>query len=960
MDLHRSAQQARYPCLRALEPTLHKLEEDRVRSEQICSTPTLPQPRPKSRSTYVRPGRLYEKATDIDTSASKLIPAEDTDEKIVCWPGTPLSPCTSPVSSPRRPDRKVAPALLKKNMGLLKAAAIGDLAGLEAMLLQGADVNATYDAGLMSRTLESDKDIEASQLRRLSAEDPDYVFSIGEWTSMPLDASALILASRGGYVDLVKRLLAEPGIDCNKGTTEAHNFMRNGQTAMHWACRVGNFDVARTLLADEKVDVSTATEYGFVPFGLAVQQGHLAIVEMFLDSPRLDLRNKCTNADQIKLFEQMGVDIEEVNKCDCWGGLTVLLCAGGENRLDIVKRCMKDKRIRRFFFDPAVQELVPEMLRGCRVPIMFDHSPSMLALWLENGLNPNDRLADGATLLDDVVKRGMVEHVRVLLKHNAESTLLSAAQRSQLLGNAMHLKQLVLDGTVTAAGTEDSEQGRDMPALHRAALQGDDDKALAQVGSELTGLGSSAAACELLDEGKLPAAFYAVELGHLRVARELFERGHGLPKMLVDKLLEAACQCGNDAKQGQRSFRVCSALVQAGALEDATSRAGALAFVKPWCSSLVAATCLENIEHFKELSQLCQSKNDNFYKGVDERVTLTMLEKAAAIAADFPTDPVRQDDIGVVPPIKFYRDLSSRSTLCFDHEATVAKSYAYLGQGLEVVFETDVRKMYHDLPAAKVVTVAPKSFQRMQNKLLNPAEHGNPSMARPRCARNVDILRGCIIVQTVPELEAVFDKLKATYKVMRVKNTHDPSTDGYNGYRSLLVNFLYEPGLTWAELFGDNITFDVSDFNKFFEKKTTPIPANETHLGNLWVDFVEGNQLSPSIANLMAVQGLQTISKDHPKDPVRMIAELQLVLAPYFEGRAVSHLLFKVARCDTGAMEMVRDFYQEYFLKEGRQDEHLLAVRDIAVAVKEGRPPPKRVVCLKHAESQQAACTLVC
>ncbi len=34
---------------------------------------------------------------------------------------------------------------------------------------------------------------------------------------------------------------------------------------------------------------------------------------------------------------------------------------------------------------------------------------------------------------------------------------------------------------------------------------------------------------------------------------------------------------------------------------------------------------------------------------------------------------------------------------------------------------------------------------------------------------------------------------------------------------------------------------------------------------------------------------------------------------------------------------------QEYFQKEARQDERLFAVRGIAVAAREGRPPPSRV-----------------
>jgi len=73
-----------------------------------------------------------------------------------------------------------------------------------------------------------------------------------------------------------------------------------------------------------------------------------------------------------------------------------------------------------------------------------------------------------------------------------------------------------------------------------------------------------------------------------------------------------------------------------------------------------------------------------------------------------------------------------------------------------------------------------------------------------------------------------------------------------------------------------------------------------------------------------------------------MVAELQLVMEPYFEGRSVSHLLFKIGRCDTGGMEMVRDFFQEYFHEEAARSECLQQVKDIALAVKEGRKQPER------------------
>jgi hypothetical protein len=360
-----------------------------------------------------------------------------------------------------------------------------------------------------------------------------------------------------------------------------------------------------------------------------------------------------------------------------------------------------------------------------------------------------------------------------------------------------------------------------------------------------------------------------------------------------------------------------------------------MAFLKPWCSSLVAAQYLERIERFKELGQLCASANDKFYKLVDGKVTVPVLKQAANIASDAPTGPIRQDD-GVIPRIKFLADYATKRPMSFDHEACVAKGFAYLGQGLASVFESDVKRIFSD---HKVVTVAPKSFQRMHNKLLNPAEHGSPDIARPRCAKNVDVLRGCIIVKTVSELESAYKKLQAAFQVVRVKNTYGTSTDEHAGYRSLLVNFIYDPGLRWGQLFGEKVAFDLADTAKFFMHEAVPLEGNQSHVSDLWIDYVRKDPLF--IIPHFALQGLQGVASEHPQEPVRMIAELQLVLEPYFEGRAVSHLLFKIGRCDTGAMEMVRDFFQEYIQKT-ESEEALQKVREIAMAVREGRKLPER------------------
>jgi len=832
-----------------------------------------------------------------------------------------------------------AAALLERNTKLLKAAAISDLNGVVNALAQGADVNATYDQETM-KDLGDDADIRASQLHQTMLSDPNYVFSVSEWSALPLQATALILACRTGCLAVVQRLLAEAGIDCNRGSMELTNIMRNNQTAICWACRQGNLDVVRALLADERCDVNKCQDNGFSPLSLAMQQGHVQVVDEMLNSPRVTLRTKpaphlVAMFDEL-MFKPMGKEVGPFLECDCNAGLHLMMAAGAENRLQVVERAIKDKRIQKFFFDKDVQDILPLPMQGLRPTVLFEHSPAMLELWLKHGLDPNACMPDGSTMLDMTLNRN-VEQTRVLLMHNAAATQLSPLRRAQVMGDALQVKKLVHEQPSVDATIE----GDAMPPLHRAAVRGDDEEAVVQVRKELEKLTSdSEAARNLLDEGKLPAAFYAVEVGHLKVARELFERAHGFPSSLVDKLLEA-CGQEKDAIQGERSFRVCYGLIENGAIEDDTLRAGALAFLKPWCSSLAAVRFLDQGESFPEFSKLCQTKNNGFYKGVDEKVGKHNLTLAGRVAMDAPnpTEGIRQDD-GVVPQMKFYRMLALKAPFSADHEAAVAHTYALLGQALGSVYQAEIKRVFEG--SARVVTVEPKSFQRMQNKLLNPAEHGDPSLKRPRCAKNVDVLRGCLICKDVQELEEAYDRLQANFKVVRVKNTHDPSNEGFRGgYRSLLVNFIFESNVTWGQLFGDQITFDFSDMTKASMKKPTKFETNQNHLGNLWVDYVERENTIPK---LIGLQALQVTASAQPNEPVRMIAELQLVLEPYFAGRTVSHMLFKIARCDTGAMEMVRDFFQEYYNVESRNNPHLQAVRDIGTAVYQGREPPARVI----------------
>merc|ERR1711937_500230 len=112
---------------------------------------------------------------------------------------------------------------------------------------------------------------------------------------------------------------------------------------------------------------------------------------------------------------------------------------------------------------------------------------------------------------------------------------------------------------------------------------------------------------------------------------------------------------------------------------------------------------MEQLERFREFGKICQSKNDNFYKKVGEKVTVPVLQQAARIATDAPTSPIRQDE-GIVPKFKFFRIYAIKCPISFDHEQGVAQAYAYLGQGLSPLFEAKVQELFGG-STAHIVTV---------------------------------------------------------------------------------------------------------------------------------------------------------------------------------------------------------------------------------------------------------------
>ena len=227
-----------------------------------------------------------------------------------------------------------------------------------------------------------------------------------------------------------------------------------------------------------------------------------------------------------------------------------------------------------------------------------------------------------------------------------------------------------------------------------------------------------------------------------------------------------------------------------------------------------------------------------------------------------------------------------------NHEFFTAMSLALAGYAINEVFEADMKALLGNI--ADVKEAPSKTFGRMYNKLMNKAEHGDPTIPKPRPMKNVDIDRVGAVIEKVEQLERAFDALQGKFKILRIKNNYDPTGgEGFGGYRSLLVNFEYPSGLTYAELFGSG------HYTGEVHEALDPV-------AQMWLDYVE--TLRPVGDWRWGLQGLWRVARLDPDCEVVLASEVQMIMQAYMTGRHMSHLLYKISRCETGPSEMARDF----------------------------------------------------
>mmetsp|Transcript_34482 Transcript_34482/g.78692 ORF Transcript_34482/g.78692 Transcript_34482/m.78692 type:complete len:800 (-) Transcript_34482:331-2730(-) len=756
---------------------------------------------------------------------------------------------------------------LSANQVLLHASRDGNADKVKAVLKAGADVNATD----------------------------------GDSTPRSKNATALIHAAKGGHAEVVQHLLTIPGIQVNSTSDDEVQKGRCLQSALHWSARPPCYpDVTNLLLSHPKVDVNQKTQMGFTALQIACQNPGdtgAGVVEALVKDKRTDIRFFFVTPTGVQL------DAVRVAMFDAFTDAVRIIVNSG--RADVPDWNQQCKGVT---CTSTCINLAAELGHASIVRLLLD----------ANG-DPSIPNSLGRTTLQVALDMDSTEIIMSLLcGSEGSSGCFTPFKEAQILGDGAKLKQMVKNGS---AGP-----GEVLPALHKAVLMSDTLSDLSKELSRLEAEGSHAA--DVQDGAGFPAAYWAIEQGQWAQVECLLTTAHSMPKDFVLQLLSGkfrAISKKPSSEPGERVFEVFRSLLaeEAAVTSDKVKAKGAFKLLHPFCASVVALQYFKkHEENFAVLRDLCFRESNLIYDRIDKEVGHALLVKLALVGKGENVEGIRQDDPGLMPPMAYYRNAEIGQVMAGNHELYAARSIALAAMGVTEMYVNDLKSILADIPVE--ISPAPsKTYGRMYNKLMNKAEHGDPSIPKPRPMRNVDVIRCGLCVESADDLDRVFKAIKARYRVLRIKNTHDPTNEGYGGFRCILVNLAYDSGVKLKDLFGESPGFEVNAANDIDGHATSDATSQK------WKDFCVLQK--PASDWLWGMQGLWYAARKEPERLFCISAEVQIIYAPYMRGRSLSHLLYKISRCETGPSEMARDFASSFVEETPELIERRKAAKSIAV-----------------------------
>jgi len=192
----------------------------------------------------------------------------------------------------------------------------------------------------------------------------------------------------------------------------------------------------------------------------------------------------------------------------------------------------------------------------------------------------------------------------------------------------------------------------------------------------------------------------------------------------------------------------------------------------------------------------------------------------------------------------------------------------------------------------------PKGFMRMWAKL--DTDHAKAKS--PKAAENIDTNRVAWIFQEPKQLRDAFAKAQEVFgPPVRIKNGYDPSFDALSdtkGYRNILANYRFIPGLTWGDLAGR------SPEHAEASKKTNTAWDKfrqlllDTYLNMGFIDEASMDDELQQYLKCSDAARRHYCSKKMRNEPVAIVVEIQYMLQCYFDMRKYTHTWYKIVRAE--------------------------------------------------------------
>jgi len=727
--------------------------------------------------------------------------------------------------------------------------------------------------------------------------DPNIPDSVA--TPRSRNSTALLKAARAGHAAVVGALVKDSRVDVNASTTDEVTPVRSKQTPLHWACREGHAEVVRVLLTSKQCDPNLKTQLGFSAAMIAAQNGFLETLTAMTEDPRVDLKYAWVTPETVELSAMMVALIE--------------------GQVPVVRHLATLKRDDKQDINGISRSLY------CRNTLLHfatqQKNTNIVEVLLSARADPDIPSEKGDTALEVAVQSDTAEVILLLLAAKANSDrCFSEMQRSQIDGDGQLLRKLYK--------TAPAQSGI-LPSIHRAVLDNSMDQLTAAIKNAKKG-----SVMKTVDGGNLPAAYWAIELGQWDQASALLQEHH-MSADFVQKLKRGdfgKLSLSPSTLPGERAFEVFKALLneEARIVESAELAKGAFSLLKPFCGSVVALNYFKHhIQDFDLLRQLCVDQIVKIYSRIDGDVGLPTLQRLGKVALTENRAGARQDDTGLLPELMYFIDEEKNMKMGGNSELFCARSLSLAALAVNDIFMDDMKETFSKLPV-EVVEAPPKNYTRMFNKLMNPVEHGDPTIPKPRPMRNIDVLRIGLVISNPDDLEKAYLSLKSRYRILRVKNNHDPGAgEGFGGYRNLLINFAYDTGVKIKDLFGEGQYAMREDGERWH------MSLNST--GEKWMRYCRA--MRPSSDWSWGIQAFWRAARREPERRLIIAGEVQMILADYMQGRHLSHLLYKISRCDSGtvgASEMARDFAASFTEKSQELEDAQAEACAIARSLRSG------------------------